>query len=829
MEVMGLKDLSIKKKLLLMSGVLFSVLLYFASVQIGEYYKSIRGHKETHLLLKEIEGSSILIHHLQAERGISSGFVISGKGKEELQTRRTKTDDLLLQIKDKIPSGVLSRLNYIREAIDSGKASSEMVIRAYSETIDEIISLIKNKTKEIENHELEDSLITHINLMKAKEYLGRVRATLYSVLYRKGFTIEDYSLFSIRYGLYQEYFTRFLQDADPDLKRFFEEGYKGEEIGFATKAIEKALTAGPQRRLDIEPQEWWTAASSAIDKLKSVEDYSIERLVLRTEKAYKGIVFKNLIVVATILLVLIFIIAFSSYIGRHITNSMRRILLQLEKIGRGDLSPEPLLNQKDEMGKIMEDIDLMRQKLQTTIFKIRATAEDLKVNQEALQKTSRDVKTSGDYAAENSLSISTAVSEINQTALTVSTSLDKLSKNTEEALSALLEFRASVKEVAEISSSLNSYVEETSASIEEGFSAIRSINRSIEEAGSKIESQAAALQEVIRSVANIKETSKAGADVAKDVEAMIRERGMKSIEVTLKSIEEISHSQKNLSGVINRVVSLSSDTKKVVQIIDDIAGETKLLSLNASILAAQAGEHGKAFSVVAEQIKSLAERTSQNTKEISSMIGDFITEAEELRIEHKKVEESIERASGMVQETEKVFKEILNSSKTSADLQDSIKKATEEQASALNEIGSTQEALSSHLGLIIKAIKEQDTGFKRILEGTEMVRDISKNLKRATEEMTGGIEIISKSEEEIHDEVNLIRNAMKDLAQAISSTSQRVEDLARLSEENTRISNILNEKALFVDNLIKKLEEDIKQFKTEGGPKDEMLGIQKLS
>jgi methyl-accepting chemotaxis protein len=768
-------------------------------------------------------------HHLQAERGISSGFVISGKGKEELRTRRIKTDDLLLQIKDKIPSGVLSRLNYIREAIDYGKASSEMVIRAYSETIDEIISLIKNKTKEIENDEFEDSLITHMNLMKAKEYLGRVRATLYSVLYRKGFTIEDYSLFSIRYGLYQEYITRFLQDADPDLKRFFEEGYKGDEIGFVTKAIEKALTAGPQRRLDIEPQEWWTAASSAIDKLKSVEDYSIKRLVLRTEKAYKGIVFKNLIVVATILLVLIFIIAFSSYIGRHITNSMRRILLQLEKIGRGDLSPEPLLNQKDEMGKIMEDIDLMRQKLQTTIFKIRATAEDLKVNQEALQKTSRDVKTSGDYAAENSLSISTAVSEINQTALTVSTSLDKLSKNTEEALSALLEFRASVKEVAEISSSLNSYVEETSASIEEGFSAIRSINRSIEEAGSKIESQAAALQEVIRSVANIKETSKAGADVAKDVEAMIRERGMKSIEVTLKSIEEISHSQKNLSGVINRVVSLSSDTKKVVQIIDDIAGETKLLSLNASILAAQAGEHGKAFSVVAEQIKSLAERTSQNTKEISSMIGDFITEAEELRIEHKKVEESIERASRMVQETEKVFKEILNSSKTSADLQDSIKKATEEQASALNEIGSTQEALSSHLGLIIKAIKEQDTGFKRILEGTEMVRDISKNLKRATEEMTGGIEIISKSEEEIHDEVNLIRNAMKDLAQAISSTSQRVEDLARLSEENTRISNILNEKALFVDNLIKKLEEDIKQFKTEGGPKDEMLGIQKLS
>jgi|GEM_PF-2116561 len=819
---MRFKDLSIKKKLLLMSATLLCVIMYFATVQIIEKYKSVKESKEAlHLikehLIKESETLSSLIHLLQIERGLSSGFVTSKKDKEKLQKHKIKTDEVLLHLKDRLSSSLISKLNFLRELIDSEKASSELVIRIYSEIIDEIILIIEDKTKDIESHYIKDSLREHINLMRAKEYLGRLRATLYAALLRRGFSMEDYNLFSIYLTLHREYLARFLQDSDPALKRYFEEGYKGGEIEFVTKTIEMALATGPYRRLTTDPEEWWTAVTTSIDRLKSVEDYSLKHLVLRIEKGYKSSIIKNLISISIILLVLVFIIVFSNYIGRNITNSLKSLLSHLDRIGGGDLSFEPLLNQKDEMGKVMEEVNIMRKRLLGVVSQIKTTAEGLRTSQETLQATANDVKTSADYTAESSLSISTVLSEVNQTAITVGTFLDKLSKNTEEALSALLEFRASVKEVAEISSSLNSYVEETSASIEEGFSTIKSINRSIEEAGSRIESQAAALQEIIRSVANIKELSKAGADVAKDVEVMIGDKGMKSLEIIISSIEEISHSQKNLSSVINRVVTLSADTEKVVQIIDDIAGETKLLSLNASILAAQAGEHGRAFSVVAEQIKSLAERTGQNTKEISSMIGDFIREAEELRIEHKKVEENIERALKMVQETERVFKEILNNSKTSADLQGSIKKATEEQAQALNEIGSSQEAISSHFGLIIKAIKEQDVGFKKILEGTEMVKDISRNLKRATEEMAGGIDIISKSEENIHEEVSLIKKAMKDLGEAISSTTQRVEELATLSEENTKISSILNEKALFMESLIKNLEENIKQFKIEKG------------
>ena len=130
---MGLKNLGIKKKLLLMSAISFSVLLYFSALNIAEYYKVFKDSRYPLQLIKDSEKLSTLIHHLQIERGLSSGFITYGKGKEKPQNTRAKTDEVLLQIKDKIPSNLFSKLNYIREALDSQKITYEMVIQAYSE------------------------------------------------------------------------------------------------------------------------------------------------------------------------------------------------------------------------------------------------------------------------------------------------------------------------------------------------------------------------------------------------------------------------------------------------------------------------------------------------------------------------------------------------------------------------------------------------------------------------------------------------------------------------------------------------------------------------
>ena len=72
--------------------------------------------------------------------------------------------------------------------------------------------------------------------------------------------------------------------------------------------------------------------------------------------------------------------------------------------------------------------------------------------------------------------------------------------------------------------------------------------------------------------------------------------------------------------VINRLGKRSQEIGQILKVIDEVTDQTGLLALNAAILAAQAGEHGKGFSVIAEEIKDLAERTTASTQEIAGLI-----------------------------------------------------------------------------------------------------------------------------------------------------------------------------------------------------------------
>ena len=139
-----------------------------------------------------------------------------------------------------------------------------------------------------------------------------------------------------------------------------------------------------------------------------------------------------------------------------------------------------------------------------------------------------------------------------------------------------------------------------------------------------------------------------GDDTLDDVAAMCAEVGREQVQQTRRGIESIREATDSASNVMHVLVDRVGEIDSILDVIDDVAEETNLLALNAAIIAAQAGEHGRAFSVVADEIKELADRVLASTKEIASVVGAVQQESANAAkaIEHsgESVEVGLERS-----------------------------------------------------------------------------------------------------------------------------------------------------------------------------------------
>ena len=225
------------------------------------------------------------------------------------------------------------------------------------------------------------------------------------------------------------------------------------------------------------------------------------------------------------------------------------------------------------------------------------------------------------------------------------------------------------------------------------FSASEDLSSGAERLSLQIEQTVRAMSEVSAAIADVAGHA-ANSAAASETLLDAAKQGRSAVDTTAGDMERIAVAIRDASRTISELGQNSAQIGQIIGVINDIAGQTNLLALNAAIEAARAGEQGRGFAVVADEVRNLSERTSQSTKDVTVRVQGIQQAAESTVVAIQRGSDEVGKGVGLAQEARQALDVIVETSGRAEDMVRSIASATEEQSSAVGEVTHNLEGIA---------------------------------------------------------------------------------------------------------------------------------------